>query len=174
MSMTVNVGYSQKLGQPEYSSLGVCCHVECELDGRTTGEHVEAFQQQVRELFAACRETVQQELARQRDPVAEPAVEPKNSRQTPTSAQAPSAAEKSQRNGSASHRASSKQVEYLRQLSRQIPGIGPRSLEALSQRVCGKPVVELSTLDASSLIDMLKAIKEGKLDAEQVLEVAGD
>jgi hypothetical protein len=47
--------------------------------------------------------------------------------------------------------------------------VGIRRLESLAQRVCNKPIAELSSFDASSLIDTLKAIKEGKRDAEAAL-----
>jgi len=79
---------------------------------------------------------------------------------------------KSASNGSPNHGASSRQIEYLNQLARQIDGLGVRRLESLAQRICGKPLANLSSFDASSLIDTLKAIKAGKLDVDGALQGA--
>jgi len=107
---------------------------------------LEAFHQQVRDVFAACSQAVNDELARQREP----------------SATAKPASSKPSNNGNGqSHHngsngtatpapgASDKQLAYLQQLARQTPGVGLRKLEDLAQHVCGKPVVGLSSADAS-------------------------
>ena len=78
----------------------------------------------------------------------------------------------SQGNGSSNHRASQKQVDYLHQLARQIDGLGLRRLESLCQKLHGKPTAELTSLDASSLIDTLKAIKDGRLSLASALDGA--
>ncbi len=57
-------------------------------------------------------------------------------------------------------------------MARQIDGLGGRRLEALAQRICGKPLANLSSFNASSLIDTIKAIKAGKLDVEAALQGA--
>ena len=66
MPVTINVGYSEKLGQPDFGSIGASCHIECELDGRLVFESPEAFQEKVRELYAACSQATKDELARHR------------------------------------------------------------------------------------------------------------
>ena len=54
MPLTVNVGYSEKLGRPDYGSVGASCHIECELDGQLADDDPEQFQLKLRDLYAAC------------------------------------------------------------------------------------------------------------------------
>jgi hypothetical protein len=57
-------------------------------------------------------------------------------------------------------------MDYLRHLAGQVDGLGTRRLDSLAQKLCGKPLAELSTLNASSLIDTIKAVKEGRLSLD--------
>jgi len=165
MPVTINVGYSEKLGQPDFESIGASCHIECELDGRLVFESPEAFQEKVRELYAACSQATKDELARHRAGNGVSSVPCKSS-----NGAAPGVTGKrSPDGGSPNHRASKRQLDFLEQLARQTPQVGVRRLESLAQRICKKPITELSSFDASSLIDTLKAIKEGRLDVEAAL-----
>jgi hypothetical protein len=174
MPLTVNVGYSQKLGRPDFGSVGASCHVECELDGRLVFDDPNEFQTRVRDLYAACTQAVHDQLSPHQTGSPDHSSAPRNGvRKSAKEARSAGPAEsKSATNGAANHSASSRQIEYLNQLARQIDGLGIRRLESLAQRICGKPLPNLSSLDASSLIDTLKAIKAGKLDAEGALQGA--
>jgi hypothetical protein len=64
MPLKVSVGLSQKIGLPDYGSLGASCHVEYEADSTLLSTDLEAFQRQVKHAFVACKQAVQDELHR--------------------------------------------------------------------------------------------------------------
>ena len=176
MPLKLNIGLSQKIGQPDYGSLGASCHVEVELEGALLRDDLDGFHRHVRNLFVTCRQAVNDELARQTSdstgnrsrPAGQPEPQPTASRANGNS----SSGNNGNGNGSNGHRASQKQRNYANQLAGQIPGLGARRMESLSQKMFGKPVADLASLDASALIDTLKAIKDGQITLEDALEGA--
>ena len=172
MPMTLNVGLSKKLGLPDYGSLGATCNVAVELDAQLLRDDLDGFHAQVRNAYAACRQAIQDELSRHQtngvpqQPVAnKDASAGRTGRQNGNGHSATS-------NGNGTHTASQKQLQYVTQLARQIRGLGIRQVESLAQRMFGKPLAGLSSLDASGLIDTLKAVKGGDVDLKGVLEDA--
>ena len=163
MPLKLNVGLSKKIGQPDYGSLGASCNVEVELDHALLASDLEGFQQRARQAFSACRQAVNDELARHtgNQPVGDPAK---------TAEAAGNGHTRPATNGAeTSHRASRKQLDYVQQLAGQISGLGVRRLEDLAHKMFSKPLADLSSLDASGLIDTLKQIKAGHIDLEAVL-----
>ena len=165
MPLTLNVGLSKKIGQPDYGSLGASCNVEVELDHALLANDLEAFQQRARQAFLACRQAVNDELARHTGsrPDSDAGAQ---SAQAAGNGHATRPATNGAETG---HRASRRQLDYVQQLAGQISGLGVRRLEDLAHKMFSKPLADLSSLDASGLIDVLKQIKAGNIDLEAVL-----
>ena len=180
MPLKLNVGISKKTGLPNYGSLGASCSVELELDGSLPQDDLEDFHQRVRRIYVACSQAVRDELARQQQAEARGEASPSTSEET---ASRPSAANTND-NGSADGNgrrdgqdeggrngqpATARQLDYATRLAGQIRGLGSRRLAALAQQLCGKPLAELGSADASGLIDTLKGIKAGQIDLQAAL-----
>ena len=181
MPLKLSVGLSKKIGLPDYGSLGASCATEFEVDSSLLQNDLETFHRHVRHAFAACRQAVQEELARQPQAVTSGDSPAASRTSSEASAQAVAGGNGHLQNGTTNvnprnaqggHGASDKQVEYIRQLARQISGLGVRRLDALANRMFGKPLADLSSLDASGLIDALKDIKAGKIDLEAAINGA--
>ena len=174
MPLQLSVGLSKKQGLPDYGSIGASCSVTVELDGSLLHQDLEPFHRHVKSAYVACSQAVNDELARQRQNEgngvshkAQQSNAPAHTASGDGSTQnAPSG------NGANGHRASQKQVEYINQLARQIRGLGVRRLDTLANNMFGQPLVELTSLNASALIDTLKAIKDGHVDVEAALNGA--
>jgi hypothetical protein len=198
LPLKLNVGLAKKVGLPRYGSVGATCQVEIELSGGLLYNDPPAFQRHVRAAYDACRQAVEVELAQQSDRARAGQsasdndggrrdarrlhgnVEVHSSRTRDPAADAPSQriahGDKDQSTddvatAEVSH-ATQKQHAYIRRLAGQIRGVGLRRIEPICQRMFGKPLGELNSLDASSLIDALKALKQGDMDVETALQGA--
>jgi hypothetical protein len=176
MALKVTVGLSRKIGLPGYSRLGTLCHVEFEADQHALAGDVARFHEQVRDAYAACAQAVEDELSRQQKATAASTA----SRANPATPCHDNGSANGNGNGrdaapvdavrEEGERASAKQLAYARQIAAQIKGFGIRRLEALAARMFEKPLAELSSLDASGLIDTLKQVKEGDIPREAILD----
>ena len=160
MALMIHVGLTRKLGTANYGSIAASCAVEFEADAALLQGEPAGFQQRAAKAYAACRQAVQQELARQQQAGA--AFLGQADGRNPAAN-----ADRQDGNGQA---ASEKQMLYLRQLAAQTPGLGLRGLETLAQKMFDKPLAALGGLEASNLIDTLKSVKTGELELAALLD----
>ncbi len=159
MPLTLNVGIARKLGQPGYSSIGASCHLEVELENGLLGDP-EGLQGKIRQAYRACARAVQQELDRQ---TTSEATEP-----TPSN---PEPADRNGRNQDADRPnnrlnqgrrrpvrpASSAQVQAIRAIAHDH---GADLAGLLNDEYGVGRAEELSSAQASKLIDTLKAVAQ--------------
>ena len=161
MPLKLNVGLSRKVGEANFGSRGASVNLELELDSGLAGEP-ERLHDRIRQLFRLAKESVDNEL---------------NGGQT-----LPAAVNGSSngRNGNGAqpatngHVASQKQIDYVQRLACQVNGLGFRRLEALAEKMFGKPVAGLTSSDASGLIDCLKAINASEITYDFALTGAAE
>ncbi|MEI8375748.1 MAG: hypothetical protein WCJ35_23240 [Planctomycetota bacterium] len=181
MPLKTNIGVSRKVADNNYGSRGANVNLEVELDSTLINEP-DRFHDRIRQVFRLAQQVIDEELTRQQaDGTASQTTNGANghTQQNGSNGNGNDHATNGNGNSHASngngHTAttiSEKQVGYARQLAKQIDGFGVRRLENLAQQMFGKPMVALTTLDGSGLIDSLKAIKEGRINLDTVLNGA--
>jgi hypothetical protein len=176
MPLKLDVGLSKKIGMPHYGSIGASCHVEVELESSLLPDP-DAFQERTKRAFNACRQAVNDELARHKPSgdgrgVQRPAA-PSAGNSFDAAAQTGNGTGTNVAGkGSPQHRVSTKQLDFAQTLAGEIRGLEANGLERLAQKLYGKPLNGLSSLDASGLIATLKSIKAGDIDVDVALNGA--
>ena len=163
MGITLNLGISKKIGLPDYGSAGSSCNVEIELDASAL-DHPDEFHRRVREAYAACRAAVEDELGNHRTgakPDTRPTPPPKTEYRNSPPPEYRNSAPSSERNDNR-FPVSPKQLTFIGQLSKGIKGLTNAKLDEYCQTEFGKISSQLSSQEASKLIDALKDAKARK------------
>jgi hypothetical protein len=180
MPLRTNIGVSRKVADNNYGSRGASVNLEVELDS-TLIQDPKLFHERIRQVFHLAQQAIDEELGRQQGPASHAtygsnghAAQPSNNGNNghaATNGNGHTATNgNGSRNGQTGNIASEKQLNFAKQLAKGIPGLGIRRLETLVQKMCGKPLAALTTLDASGLIDTLISIKAGEINLDTVLE----
>ena len=167
MPLKLCVGLTRKVGLPAYGSLGASCQLEVELDPHLAFSDVPTLQQRIRYLHGICRQAVEEELALRQESLAtdQRSVDSRLQETNGEAADHPPADQEAERGA----RASQRQMDYVLQLARQLPAVGVAGLPRLAQHLFQKTPAELTCLEASSLIDVLKDLRGGKLSLKDTL-----
>ncbi len=166
MPLKLNVGIQKKHGLPNYSSVGAGCHIELELDQSLLAEDPEGFHDRVRRTYAACREAVEAELARQL------AGDASVGHDAPDGPRSESLSLTGDGRSAVVHPASRRQTGYIQKLASQIRDFDDGQLAVLADRLFGKTPTDLSSLEASQLIVVLQDLKAGRIDLSAALDRA--
>ena len=173
MPLKTNVGVSRKVADNNYGSRGASVNLEVELDSSLIQEP-ERFHDRIRQVFRLAQQAIDEELGRQQaSGTASHATNDAASGQAAQASQNGNGnGQHANGNGRTATLISEKQLGYARQLAKGIQGLGISRLDNLAEKMCRKPLIALTTLDASGLIDTLKAIKAGEIDINALLDGA--
>lgn len=165
MTLKLQVGTSRKVATGDFGSHGANCSIELSLDPLAM-EQPDVFQKRLTQLFKTCRQSVQDELERQigSDRIGQP------DRSSPTIR---IAHDRVSQNGGGGRRtgrqATEKQMRFVHRLAASISELDDHTLATLCERMFNAQLDNLSSVDASGLIDTLRAISEGKLTLDRLL-----
>lgn len=191
--LKLNVGFNRKVGEANYGSRGACVNLEIEVESGLVREP-DKLQAKIGYLFELAKASVESQLNGGNAPQQpQPATNSNgsgggNNGANGNGANASAGVSQSHSTGNGNghssqgngtngnghangggHLASEKQINFATQLAKGIRGLGTRRLDSLTGRMFGKPLAGLTSLDASTLIDTLKAIKEGRVSLDAAL-----
>lgn len=168
--LKLNIGFNRKVGEANYGSRGASVNLEIEVDSGLVREPGN-LQAKIDYLFNLAKLSVDAQLNgnRRSDPARVASTPHGNGNGAQNGNGHARASTNGNGHGNGRRRASEKQMKFVSQLARGIRGLGVRRLESLTGKMFGKPLADLTSLDASSLIDTLKAIKDGTVSLDAAL-----
>jgi hypothetical protein len=152
MTIKINVGVNKKIGLPDYGSAGGHCNIEIEADNSIL-DNADQFLQRVNDAYEVARQSVEAELAHHRPGQSPGSSSAGQSRREPENRSESSSSD-------TRYVASAKQLDFIWQLSKAVK-LDKRRLEKYCDAKFGKASSQLSSKEASQLIQDLKAAKDG-------------
>lgn len=177
MPLKISIGLNKKVGLPNYSSLGANCQIECEVDSAIR-EGTDRFQAEAERLFYLCRQAVEEELGRHAATNGKPHAAINGHLAGGGRSAQSSAAEESQdvscppasESELAEIGLTARQLKFIQDLATQIRGLGIRRLPALVAMQFDSNLTELTSVEASRLIGLLRQVRSGALRLETLLQ----
>ena len=165
MTIKINVGVNKKIGLPNYGSAGSHCAIEIEADNSIL-ENTEQFVQRVKDAYEAARKSVEMELSHHRvsNGSSQSQREPEQQRQEYRQEYRNENRSDNRGDNSSGNRyiASPKQQQFIASLVKAVKGLDWRKLDKYCESKFGRAVSQLSSKEASQLIDDLQAAKSGR------------
>jgi hypothetical protein len=160
MTIKINVGVNKKIGLPDYGSAGGHCNIEIEADNSIL-DNADQFLQRVKAAYELARQSVETELAHHR-----PGGNAVNQTRSPGQSNRESESQPKQdyhnRNSTGNtFTASPKQQQFIASLIKGVKGLDWNKLDKFCSKKFGKTCSQLSSKEASTLIEDLKAAKSG-------------
>ena len=162
MTIKINVGVNKKIGLPDYGSAGSHCNIEIEADNSIL-DNAEQFLQRVKDAYEVARQSVEEELAHHR-PGNATSNATSQSRSTGQSDKEPASRQEYRSNTNSTgntYTLSPKQQQFIASLVKGIKGLDWRTLDKYCDSKWGKTCSQLSSKEASTLIEDLKNAKSG-------------
>ena len=164
MAIKINIGVNKKIGLPDYGSASSHCAIDLEADNSIL-DNPDIFLQRVKVAYEVARQSVEEELAHHhpgnRCTVQSTPQEPAP-RQESAPRHEPQRQEYRGNNSSGTqYTASPKQQQYIASLIKGIRGLDWRKLDQYCEDKFGRGCSQLSSKEASALIEDLKAAKSG-------------
>ena len=157
MAIKINVGVSKKIGLPDYGSAGGHCNIEIEADNSIL-DNAEQFLQRVKDAYEVARQSVEEELSHHRSGGV---TSQTRSASQPDKEPAPRQEYRNDTSTGNCYIASPKQQQFIVSLIKGVKGLDWRKLDKYCDTKFGKACSQLSSKEASTLIEDLKAAKSG-------------
>jgi hypothetical protein len=161
MTIKINVGVNKKVGLPDYGSAGGHCNIEIEADNSILDD-ADQFLQRVKDAYEVARQSVEEELSHHRP--SNGAGQQRSSGQFHREPEQQQTEQREYRNSNSNgnaYSASEKQQSFIASLIKGVKGLDWRKLDKYCGKKFGKACSQLSSKEASSLIEDLKAAKSG-------------
>jgi hypothetical protein len=156
MSIKINVGVNKKIGLPDYGAASSHCNIEIEADNSILDD-ADQFLQRVKDAYEVARISVEEELSHHRP--SNGASQQRSSGQS--NSESPRQDYRNDSSNGNTYSSSPKQQQFIASLIKGVKGLDWNKLDKFCSKKFGKTCSQLSSKEASVLIEELKNAKNG-------------